>query len=59
MQQRGIERRRLGVDRPAAARLIDEIRAQGVSVLLTEREPAVAKTVADRVARLERGAIVG
>jgi len=46
-------------DRPAAARLIDEIRAQGVSVLLTEREPAVAKTVADRVARLERGAVIG
>jgi ABC-type branched-subunit amino acid transport system ATPase component len=30
-----------------------------VSVLLTEREPAVAKTVADRVARLERGAVIG
>src|SRR5216683_2679606 len=46
-------------DRPAAARLIDDIRAQGVSVLLTEREPVVAKTVADRVAKLERGAVIG
>ena len=45
-------------DRPAAASLIGDIRAQGVSVLLTEREPAVAKAVADRVARLERGAVI-
>ncbi len=45
-------------DRPAAARLLGEIRAQGVSVLLTEREPALAKAVADRVERLERGAVV-
>jgi branched-chain amino acid transport system ATP-binding protein len=46
-------------DRPAAAGLIGEIRAQGVSILLTEREPAVAKAVADRVAMLERGTVVG
>ena len=45
-------------DRPATARLIGEIRAQGVSVLLTEREPALAKAVADRVATLERGAVI-
>lgn len=45
-------------DRPAVARLISEIRAQGVSILLTEREPAVAKAVADRVATLERGAVM-
>ena len=45
-------------DRPAVARLIGEIRAQGVSILLTEREPAVAKAVADRVATLERGAVI-
>jgi len=45
-------------DRAAAARLIGEIRAQGVSVLLTERDPAVAKAVADRVERLERGAVI-
>jgi branched-chain amino acid transport system ATP-binding protein len=45
-------------DRPATARLIGEIRAQGVSVLLTERDPAVAKAVADRVERMERGAVV-
>jgi hypothetical protein len=29
-----------------------------VSVLLTERDPAVAKAVADRVERLERGAVI-
>ena len=53
------ERRRRSPDeRPAAARLIGEVRAQGVSVLLTEREPAVAKAVADRVAMLERGAVI-
>jgi branched-chain amino acid transport system ATP-binding protein len=45
-------------DRPAVARLIGEIRAQGVSILLTERDPAVAKAVADRVATLERGAVI-
>jgi ABC-type branched-subunit amino acid transport system ATPase component len=45
-------------DRPTAARLIGDIRAQGVSILLTEREPAVAKAVADRVATLERGAVI-
>lgn len=45
-------------DRPAVARLIGEIRAQGVSILLTEREPAVAKAVADRAATLERGAVI-
>jgi branched-chain amino acid transport system ATP-binding protein len=45
-------------DRPAVARLIGELRAQGVSILLTEREPAVAKAVADRVATLERGAVI-
>ena len=35
-----------------------EIRAQGVSVLLTEREPALAKAVADRVEMMERGAVI-
>jgi len=45
-------------DRPAVARLIGDLRAQGVSILLTEREPAVAKVVADRVATLERGAVI-
>ncbi|HET8532141.1 MAG TPA: ATP-binding cassette domain-containing protein [Methylomirabilota bacterium] len=45
-------------DRPAVARLIGELRAQGVSILLAEREPAVAKAVADRVATLERGAVM-
>jgi len=45
-------------DRPAVARLIGDLRAQGVSILLTEREPAVAKAVADRVAALERGAVI-
>jgi branched-chain amino acid transport system ATP-binding protein len=45
-------------DRPAVARLIGDLRAQGVSILLTEREPAVAKAVADRVATLERGAVI-
>jgi ABC-type branched-subunit amino acid transport system ATPase component len=45
-------------DRPAVARLIGEIRAPGVSILLTEREPAAAKAVADRVATLERGAVI-
>lgn len=45
-------------DRPAVARLIGDLRAQGVSILLTEREPTVAKAVADRVATLERGAVI-
>jgi branched-chain amino acid transport system ATP-binding protein len=45
-------------DRPAVARLIGDLRAQGVSILLTEREPMVAKAVADRVATLERGAVI-
>ncbi|HUM16910.1 MAG TPA: ATP-binding cassette domain-containing protein [Candidatus Nitrosotalea sp.] len=45
-------------DRPAIAALISEIRAFGATVLVTEREPAVAKTVADRVAVLARGALV-
>ena len=45
-------------DRPVVARLIGDLRAQGVSVLLTEREPVVAKAVADRVATLERGAVI-
>jgi branched-chain amino acid transport system ATP-binding protein len=45
-------------DRPAVATLIAEIRAAGTSVLLTEREPVVAKTVADRIALLARGALV-
>ena len=45
-------------DRPAVARLIGDLRAQGVSILLTEREPTVAKAAADRVATLERGAVI-
>jgi len=45
-------------DRPAVARLVGDLRAQGVSILLTEREPVVAKAVADRVATLERGAVI-
>lgn len=45
-------------DRPAVARLIGDLRAQGVSILLTEREPVVAKAIADRVATLERGAVI-
>jgi branched-chain amino acid transport system ATP-binding protein len=45
-------------DRPAVAALISEIRAAGTSILLTERDPALAKTVADRVAMLARGALV-
>ncbi|HEY7037342.1 MAG TPA: ATP-binding cassette domain-containing protein [Methylomirabilota bacterium] len=45
-------------DRPAIATLISEIRSAGTTVLLTEREPAVAKAVADRVAVLSRGALV-
>lgn len=45
-------------DRPAIATLLSEIRAAGTTLLLTEREPAVAKAVADRVAVLARGALV-
>jgi ABC-type branched-subunit amino acid transport system ATPase component len=45
-------------DRVAVAGLISEIRAAGTTVLLTEREPATAKTVADRVAMLARGTLV-
>jgi branched-chain amino acid transport system ATP-binding protein len=45
-------------DRPAVAALISEIRSAGTTVLLTEREPAIAQTVADRVAVLARGALV-
>lgn len=45
-------------DRPAVATLISDIRAAGTTILLTEREPAIAKTVADRVAMLARGALV-
>jgi branched-chain amino acid transport system ATP-binding protein len=45
-------------DRPAVAALICDIRAAGTTILLTEREPAVAKTVADRVALLARGALI-
>ena len=44
--------------RPAIATLISEIRSAGTTVLLTEREPAVAKAVADRVSLLARGALV-
>ncbi|HEY7653016.1 MAG TPA: ATP-binding cassette domain-containing protein [Methylomirabilota bacterium] len=45
-------------DRPGVAALIGAIRASGVAIVLTEREPAVAKTVADRVAMLERGSLI-
>jgi ABC-type branched-subunit amino acid transport system ATPase component len=45
-------------DRPAIAGLIASIRAGGTTVVLTEREPAVAAAVADRVATLEHGALV-
>jgi len=45
-------------DRPAMAALIAEIRAGGTSVLLTERDPALADLVADRVAVLDRGALI-
>jgi branched-chain amino acid transport system ATP-binding protein len=50
---------RLAADeRPAAAALISEIRGGGATVVLTEREAAVAKTVADRVAALDRGRVI-
>ncbi|HEU4439837.1 MAG TPA: hypothetical protein VFT36_11340, partial [Methylomirabilota bacterium] len=45
-------------DRPALAALISDIRAAGATVLFTEREPALAKTAADRVAVLARGTLV-
>jgi ABC-type branched-subunit amino acid transport system ATPase component len=45
--------------RPAVAALINGIRAAGATVLLAEREVAVAEAVADRVATLERGALIG
>ena len=45
-------------DRPAMAALIGDIRASGTTVLLAEREAAVAETVADRVVTLARGALV-
>jgi branched-chain amino acid transport system ATP-binding protein len=45
-------------ERPAMAALIAEIRAGGASVLLTERDPALADLIADRVAVLDRGALI-
>jgi len=45
-------------ERPAAAALISAIRAAGTTIVLTEREAAVAKIVADRVAALARGRVV-
>src|SRR6266852_595538 len=39
-------------DRPGMAALIASLRASGATVVLTEREPAVAEAVADRVATL-------
>ncbi len=45
-------------DRRGVANVIQEIRASGASVVLTEREPAVAKAVADRVAVLAHGALI-
>jgi ABC-type branched-subunit amino acid transport system ATPase component len=45
-------------DRPGVATLIASIRASGTTVVLTEREPGVAEAVADRVATLDRGALV-
>jgi ABC-type branched-subunit amino acid transport system ATPase component len=45
-------------DRPAMAALIASLRASGTTIVLTEREPAVAEAVADRVATLDRGALV-
>lgn len=45
-------------DRPGVAALIAELRATGATVVLTERDPAVAEAVADRVATLDRGALV-
>jgi branched-chain amino acid transport system ATP-binding protein len=45
-------------DRPGMAALIASLRASGATVVLTEREPAVAEVVADRVATLERGTLI-
>jgi branched-chain amino acid transport system ATP-binding protein len=45
-------------DRPSMAALITSLRASGATIVLTEREPAVAEAVADRVATLDRGALV-
>jgi ABC-type branched-subunit amino acid transport system ATPase component len=40
------------------AALIASFRAAGTTIVLAEREPAAAEAVADRVATLERGALV-
>jgi ABC-type branched-subunit amino acid transport system ATPase component len=45
-------------DRPGMVALIASLRASGATVVLTEREPAVAEAVADRVATLDRGTLV-
>ncbi|HJR02650.1 MAG TPA: hypothetical protein VKA83_13500, partial [Methylomirabilota bacterium] len=45
-------------DRPGMAGLIASLRAAGTTIVLTEREAAAAEAVADRVATLERGALV-
>jgi ABC-2 type transport system ATP-binding protein len=45
-------------DRAGIATLIAELRAAGATVVLTEREATVAEAVADRVATLDRGALV-
>ena len=39
------------------AALIGSLRDAGTTIVLTEREPAIAEAVADRVATLERGAL--
>jgi len=45
-------------DRPGMAALIVSLRATGTTIVFAEREPAVAEAIADRVATLERGALV-
>ena len=45
-------------DRPVMAALLSRIRASGITLVLTERDPAVAEAVADRVAILDHGAVV-
>jgi ABC-type branched-subunit amino acid transport system ATPase component len=45
-------------DRPAMVALISRIRASGITLVLTERDPAVAEAVADRVAILDHGAVI-
>jgi ABC-type branched-subunit amino acid transport system ATPase component len=40
------------------AALIASLRAAGTTIVFAEREPAIAETIADRVATLERGALV-